>query len=98
MKRVYVDNCAAVKVAMGRRFPVDAMAGLAVLLELPAGTDDRLIAQHAMSAGMAPVALSSWYARPHGLRAGLLLGVTNIDRERLDEHCATLGRLIDTYG
>lgn len=98
MKRVYVDNCAAVKASMGERFPIDAMAGLAVLLDLPAGTDDRLIAEHAMSSGMAPVALSSWYARSYGRRSGLLLGITNIDRDRLDEHCAALGRLIDTVG
>lgn len=96
MKRLYAARRdilrAALKGALGG---TEAMAGLGLLLHLPEGTDDRRIACEALSLGMSPNALSSWYKEPRPGDTGLVLSVTNLpDRKRLAQHCAGLENLI----
>jgi GntR family transcriptional regulator / MocR family aminotransferase len=95
MKRLYVHRRDAVKNALDGRIPVDAMAGLAVLLRLPPQVDDRELARNAAAVGLAPVALSPWYSYPDERHSGLLLGITNISEEKLPEHLMRLEELID---
>ncbi|MBY0441343.1 MAG: PLP-dependent aminotransferase family protein [Mycobacteriaceae bacterium] len=95
MKRLYLRRRDAVKKTIEGRVSVDAMAGLAILLRLPPGTDDRELARRAVGVGLAPVALSPWYSSPDAHHVGLLLGITNISEEKLPEHCALLEQLID---
>jgi GntR family transcriptional regulator/MocR family aminotransferase len=73
---------------------IHATGGLAVRLDLPDGTDDLGIATRALGFGLAPVALSPWYAEAPK-RHGLLLGVTNINEKRLAADCQ---RLLDLTG
>lgn len=94
MKRRYVRRRDAVKEAFEGTMPVDAMAGLAVLLRLPDGSDDKEIAVRAAAEGLAPGALSAWYSRRDRTERGLLLGITNIAESKLAEHCARLEELI----
>ncbi len=70
---------------------VKAPAGLAVVIELPESVSDRDIALRALPLGFAPSALSSWYAQPVK-QQGFLLGVTNINEDRVLADCE---RLID---
>ncbi|MGA8329663.1 MAG: PLP-dependent aminotransferase family protein, partial [Mycobacterium sp.] len=94
MKRLYIHRRDAVKDTLDGRIPVEAMAGLALLLRLPGDVDDREVARSAAAAGLAPVALSSWYSRPGHSHQGLLLGITNITEDKLSHHCALLEQLI----
>ncbi|MDH6196041.1 GntR family transcriptional regulator/MocR family aminotransferase [Mycobacterium frederiksbergense] len=94
MKRLYVHRRDAVKSALDGRIPVEAMAGLALILRLPGGAHDREVARHAAAAGLAPVALSPWYSRPDHRHQGLLLGITNITEDKVVDHCALLNKLI----
>lgn len=96
MKRLYAGRRDALRAAIkGALTGVEAMAGLGLLLRLPAGTDDRRIAEAALRLGMNPNALSSWYKEPKAADTGLVLSVTNLpDRKRLAQHCAELEMLI----
>jgi GntR family transcriptional regulator / MocR family aminotransferase len=94
MKRLYIHRRDAVKNALDGHIPVEAMAGLALLLRLPGDIDDREVARSAAAAGLAPVALSPWYSRPDHRHQGLLLGITNITEDKLGYHCALLEQLI----
>lgn len=96
MKRLYIERRDAVRTAFERAATVDAMAGLAVVLRLPAGVDDRAVARHAAVAGIAPVALSPWYAEPDPQRSGLLLTVTNVAAQQASTMAAALQGIIAT--
>lgn len=96
MKRLYATRRdvlrAAIKGALGG---TEAMAGLGLLLHLPEGTDDRRIAREALTLGIGPNALSTWYKEPRPSDTGLVLSVTNLpEKKRLAHHCAELERLI----
>jgi GntR family transcriptional regulator/MocR family aminotransferase len=96
MKRLYAARRdvlrAAIKDAQGG---TEAMAGLGLLLRLPEGTDDQHIAREALSLGMNPNALSTWYKEPRPSDTGLVLSVTNLpEKNRLARHCAELEKLI----
>ena len=83
------------KKALDGRIPIDAMAGLAVLLRLPPQVNDRELARNAEAVGLAPIALSPWYSYPDERHSGLLLGITNISEEKLPEPRMRLEELID---
>jgi GntR family transcriptional regulator/MocR family aminotransferase len=74
---------------------IDIMAGLAVLLRLPPGTDDVAIGTAARARGIAPGMLSGWYATDAGRTPGLLLGVTNLSDAVLDDACDRLSAVIE---
>lgn len=96
MKRLYAARRDILRAALkGVLVGTEAMAGLGLLLRLPEGTDDRRVAREALSLGMSPNALSSWYKEPRPGDTGLVLSVTNLpDGRRLARHCAELERLI----
>jgi GntR family transcriptional regulator/MocR family aminotransferase len=71
------------------------MAGLAVLLRLPPGTDDVAIARAAEAMGLMPGALSWWYATDAARAPGLLLGVTNVTDAVVRPACDRLNALIE---
>lgn len=95
MKRMYRARA----VALQQTLPVPAeavtMAGLALLLHLPRGCDDVAIVRQAQAVGLAPAPLSVWFADPARARSGLLLGITNLPQEGLEDCCARLMRLIE---
>jgi GntR family transcriptional regulator / MocR family aminotransferase len=98
MKRLYAARRDALvtrlREAADPTIGIHATAGLSVRMELPDHADDIDIAARAPSVGLAPVALSSWYAAPPRPR-GLLLGVTNVSMERLAADCAKLIALVN---
>lgn len=73
---------------------VAEMAGLTLMLRLPPGTDDVALESAALAHGLAPAALSSWYAT--SARApGLLLSVTNLADAGLQRACDRLRALVE---
>ncbi|MDC0709461.1 PLP-dependent aminotransferase family protein [Stigmatella sp. ncwal1] len=97
MKRLYTARRDALRACLGREAGVEAMAGLAVLLRLPPGSDDVLIAREALRQGLAPAPLSPWYASQRDMKPGLLLSVTNLIEERLDRVCHQLRAVIASH-
>jgi GntR family transcriptional regulator/MocR family aminotransferase len=95
MKRLYAARRDALLAAMREVAPAGCgvqPGGLAVRLELPAGTDDADIAARALMRGLQPVPLSPWRVeRPW---SGLLLGVTNVPPERARACCERLAALL----
>lgn len=94
MKTLYRERSHALHCDLGPAFGSDAMAGLAVLTRLPTGTDDVALCRLALEAGINPAPLSPWYTREAGRHAGLLLGITNLNRARLQPACEALKSLI----
>ncbi|ANN77530.1 PLP-dependent aminotransferase family protein [Bordetella flabilis] len=95
MKRLYAGRRDALAACLGRASAdtATAMAGLAVRLTLPPGTDDVDIARRALAQGLAPVALSPWYVSAPA-QPGLLLGVSNVSEDTLAMDCERLLGLI----
>lgn len=94
MKTLYRERRDALHRVLGLGFGYDAMAGLAVLTRLPAGTDDVALCRSAVEAGINPAPLSPWYTREAGAHAGLLLSVTNLGQANLHTACVALKSLI----
>lgn len=100
MKRLYATRrdalaaCLAARIGSGMK--VHANGGLAVRLEMPEGADDVAVSRQALPFGLAPVPLSPWYASGH--RAGLLLGITNVDPGRIATDCDRLLALVAAHG
>jgi GntR family transcriptional regulator / MocR family aminotransferase len=76
---------------------IHATGGLSVRVQLPKDANDTDIAARAVAVGLAPVALSPWYAS-HPRPRGLLLGVTNVSTERVAADCARVIGLVDQWG
>ncbi|MBB6255126.1 PLP-dependent aminotransferase family protein [Nitrospirillum iridis] len=98
MKRLYAARRAMLLQALDGVLPVRATAGLSVVVSLPSGTNDLTIANQALAFGMAPVPLSPWYAAEGKGRAGLVLGVTNLNDRHLAAHCRRLADLVASVG
>lgn len=90
MKRLYAERRRTLVACLRAMALPHAEAGLAVLLRLPQGVDDAEVAEKARAAGLAPSALSWWYAQPRPGLEGLLLGVTNLPDERIEDCCRRL--------
>lgn len=69
------------------------MSGLALVSHLPATVDDIALARAARKLGIAPSALSPWYARGNDGSRGFLLSVTNLRRDNVRAACEKLARL-----
>jgi len=54
------------------------------------GVSDVEVAARARSLGMAPSALSAWYAGAAPANGGLLLGVTNVPEDQAPGYCERL--------
>jgi GntR family transcriptional regulator / MocR family aminotransferase len=97
MKALYRRNAVALHACISRNLAPEFIAGLAVLVRLQPGTDDRSIAEEARRLGFAPSALSGWYANQDVAISGLLLGVTNVDDASAQLAWRTLKRLISRH-
>ncbi|MEO8526561.1 MAG: hypothetical protein ABI460_17680 [Caldimonas sp.] len=95
MKARYRRNACALSASISGDRGQETIAGLALLLRLPDGTDDRSIAERASRVGVAPSALSGWYADKALATSGLLLGFTNVDEADAKTAWRKLRRLID---
>jgi GntR family transcriptional regulator/MocR family aminotransferase len=71
---------------------VAGAAGLAVVIDLPEHASDVSVASRALSFGLAPSPLSRWYMQSAS-QQGLLLGVTNLNEQRLPAECHRLAEL-----
>jgi GntR family transcriptional regulator/MocR family aminotransferase len=94
MKRLYAARRDALRRCLGSIAGVEGMAGLALMLRLPPGTDDVAIERHAQAHGLAPAALSSWYATDACRMPGLLLSVTNLADAGTQRACDRLKALV----
>jgi GntR family transcriptional regulator/MocR family aminotransferase len=72
-------------------------AGLAVLLKLPEGAPDVEIVREAMTLGMAPSPLSTWFSCPSWTLPGLLLGVATAPASHVGNACRRLFEIVDRY-
>jgi GntR family transcriptional regulator/MocR family aminotransferase len=98
MKRLYAARCSALLRCLGElasdSLRVTATAGLAVVIHLPELASDVTVASRALSFGLAPSPLSRWYTQSAS-QQGLLLGVTNLNEQRLPAECHRLAELAD---
>jgi GntR family transcriptional regulator / MocR family aminotransferase len=96
MKRLYAARRRRILDSLARFSPdllkVEATAGMSVVVSLPPSASDVGIAQRAFQVGLAPAALSPWFAQAPP-RQGLLLGVTNLDDRRVSDDCRRLADL-----
>ncbi|HEX3760886.1 MAG TPA: PLP-dependent aminotransferase family protein [Kofleriaceae bacterium] len=95
MKRLYAARRDALRRCLGSMSGAAEMAGLALLLRLPRGTDDVAIERKALARGLAPAALSSWYATDADRAPGLLLCITNLADAGLQRACDRLRALVE---
>jgi GntR family transcriptional regulator / MocR family aminotransferase len=96
MKRLYAARREALLRCLGEvasgSMKVQETAGLAVLTLLPEFMSDADIALRALQFGLAPSRLSLWYMQSPP-QQGLLLGVTNLNEQRLAADCRRLVEL-----
>jgi GntR family transcriptional regulator/MocR family aminotransferase len=97
MKRVYASRSDALQAMLESMGFTTHPAGLTVLLRLPDGARDSVIAREAYAYGLGPSPLSAWFS-PVGIRrSGLLLGVATATGDRLSMACDRLHQLIRTF-
>ncbi|MCK0509748.1 PLP-dependent aminotransferase family protein [Aromatoleum buckelii] len=97
MKRVYAGRSNALLAMVQSMGYLARPAGLGVLLWLPEGARDSVIAREALAFGLAPSPLSAWFS-PAGIqRPGLLLGVATTPEAHLPAACDRLRQLIQTF-
>jgi len=71
-------------------------AGTTVILNLPVGMRDRVVAEAAQKYDLYPGALSPWYASEPSSRPALLLNFTNYDG-RTDAPCIALAKVLNEH-
>lgn len=97
MKRVYAGRSNSLHTMLqSMGYPVRP-AGLGVLLWLPVGARDSVIAREALAFGLAPAPLSAWFCPAGAQRPGLLLGVATTTEVQLSAACDRLHQLIRTF-
>jgi GntR family transcriptional regulator/MocR family aminotransferase len=98
MKRLYSARRSALLRCLGElpsdSLNVTASAGLAVVIRLPKFVSDVTVASRALPFGLAPSPLSRWYTQS-AVQQGLLLGVTNLNEQRVYAACHRLAELAD---
>lgn len=97
MKRVYAARSDALLAALGARGFQAYPAGLAIVVRLPDGADDKRIAREAYACGLAPAPLSGWYCSDSTQRSGLLLGVATAIEQQVPAACDRLQQLIRKF-
>ncbi|MGB9097581.1 MAG: PLP-dependent aminotransferase family protein [Erwinia sp.] len=98
MKRLYAERLENMLQALQPHFPKVTRAALGVVIELPAGTRDSVIAREALAYGMAPTALSVWYQTAERCRYGLVLSVTNMPKGGFEGSALRLKMLVEQCG
>jgi GntR family transcriptional regulator / MocR family aminotransferase len=94
LKRLYIAQRNALCEQLRMHNANSVNAGLTVLLELPDGAPDAQIARDAMSKGMAPSPLSTWFANAEQPIRGLLLGIARAPEARISKSCDRLFQII----
>lgn len=97
MKRVYAGRSNALHTMLQSMGYSVRPAGLGVLLWLPEGARDSVIAREASAFGLAPSPLSAWFCPASAQRPGLLLGVATTAEGQLSAACDRLHQLIRTF-
>lgn len=97
MKRIYAGRSNALLTALETKGFEAYPAGLAVVLKLADGADDKTIAREAFAYGLAPAPLSGWYCSASTQRSGLLLGVATAIERHLPNACDRLQQLIRKF-
>lgn len=98
MKRLYAGRLEKMLSALQPYFPSVFRAALGVVIELPVGTRDSVIAREALAYGMAPTPLSVWYQNEKKRRYGLVLSVTNMPEGGFERSALTLKMLTEQSG
>lgn len=96
-KRVYTAQRDTLRAILEPKGYLVRSTGLAMLLALPKGARDTVIARKALDFDIAPGPLSIWDRSPESERSGLLLGIGTARAERLAASCDRLHQLIDKY-
>ncbi|MCX5544790.1 PLP-dependent aminotransferase family protein [Paraburkholderia sp. CNPSo 3076] len=94
MKRIYAGRSQALMTALESRGFDAYPAGLAVVVRLADGADDKRIARESYAYGIAPAPLSVWYCSESTQRSGLLLGVAPAIEQQIPAACDRLQQLI----
>ena len=97
MKRIYASRSNALLATLEDRGFEVYPSGLAVVLKLADGVDDKRIAREAYAYGLAPGPLSRWYCSESTQRSGLLLGVATTIEGQLPNACDRLHELIRKF-
>lgn len=97
MKRIYAGRSNALLAALEAKGLEVYPSGLAVVVRLADGVDDRAIAREAYAYGLAPAPLSRWYCTESTQRSGLLLGVATTIERQLPNACDRLHHLIRKF-
>lgn len=97
MKRIYAGRSNTLLAALQERGFDAYQAGLAVVVPLAEGADDKTIAREAYAYGMAPSPLSDWYCSASAQRPGLLLGVATAIEQQIPNACTRLQQLIEKF-
>jgi GntR family transcriptional regulator / MocR family aminotransferase len=100
MRTLYGQRRQTVLDAATRRYgdalpAVGGDAGLHVVMQLPAGTDDRAVAAAALERNIVVRALSGYYAQPQRAPSGLLIGYACVPDEEIAPAFNTLADAID---
>ena len=100
VRRIYNDRRRVLVEALRRDLPAarfaDHQAGMLIALRLPAHVDDRVIAREAAEAGLGPLALSAFYARPTKAR-GLVLGFCAFTDAEIERATPALAAVVDRH-
>lgn len=97
MKRIYAARSNMLLAALDAKGFQAYPAGLAVVVRLPDGADDKTIAREAYAYGLAPAPLSGWYCSASTQRSGLLLGVATAIEHQVPTACDRLQYLIRKF-
>jgi GntR family transcriptional regulator/MocR family aminotransferase len=97
-KRIYAQRSEALMSCLESHGYRTSAAGLAVLLHLPAGVADTVIAEKARTFGLAPSPLSPWYVSETARANGLLLNVATAPMQSIPGACERLCEIIGRSG
>lgn len=96
-KRIYAQRSEALMSCLKSRGYRTSAAGLAVLLHLPDGVEDTVVAKKARAFGLAPSPLSQWYVSETARADGLLLNVAAAPMQSIPSACERLREIIDRW-
>lgn len=95
MKDLYCERRGNAMAYLSKTFPVIVGSGLGFLACLPEDANDVLLVSKARALGLAPSALSPWYANPTNARKGLILSITNLRIDNVGTAFSALNNVIE---
>ncbi len=102
MRRRYSERRSCLIAAIEQHFGtqleiIGGDAGLHLILALPAGVDDEVVARHALQKGVLTRPLSAYYSERAQARSGLLLGYAGVSPAEIRPAFDTLAAVIGKY-